>query len=99
MGVELSLTSKTLDHTTDLCTDGGYEAMCGWLESLPHDRYPSAQVLADTGEFTPTDQLARELNGAFYETPPDDPDTRHVVDRFLDLLGVGGSDETVAISA
>jgi hypothetical protein len=98
VGVNLHLSGDD-EHYTDLCTDGGYSALCEWIDSLPADRFPAVHELANAGTYKPTDRLARELNGAFYEFPPDDPDVHHTADRLCDLLGVGRPNERVTIES
>jgi len=98
MGYNLQLTQRgKVVHTTDLCTNGGYSALCDWIGSLPRAEYPAVAALAADGEFAGTDVLAKQLNGAIYLAPPDDPDVLHVANRLADLLGVGAPKETVAI--
>ncbi|AGA28391.1 hypothetical protein [Singulisphaera acidiphila] len=100
MGVNIRLVGSEMGpHFTEFCTNGGYSAFCDWLDSLPEDRFPSARVLSDEGEFKPTDVLAEQLEEAFEEMPPDDPDVLHVVDTFLSLIGIGYPNETVTIES
>lgn len=100
MGVNLRLirADGATEHETDLCTNGGYSALCGWLEALSEDKYPAAAALARDGTFIGTDTLTVELEQAIAgDDAPVDPDVAHVADRLLDLLGVGRPGETVVI--
>jgi hypothetical protein len=89
--------SRQGDHITDLCTNGALTPLCDWMGSLPPARYPAVARFAAEGSYTPSDELALQLEDAFQNHRPDDEDVAQTADRLLDLLGNGDPGETVAI--
>ena len=100
MGYNLELSQRgKVVHTTDLCTNGGYSALCDWIGSLPTGKYPCLERLAANGEFAGTDRLVADFNRALLgDDRPADPDVFHVADRFADLLGRGAPTETASVT-
>lgn len=100
MGYNLTLDgSKDGHHATDLCTGGGYTALCDWIDDLSPETYPALHEFAANGTFTGTDKLVQELEDAIANDRPDDDDVFHTADHLADLLGAGRADETAAVES
>jgi hypothetical protein len=97
--MNLRLDGEDGEHETDLCSNHGYTLLCDWIGTLPAESYPALTALADDGNFEGTDGLAEQMEAALADSPPEDPDVRHTVERLLDLLGDGRPDETATIEA
>jgi hypothetical protein len=97
MGINLELDGPDGIHGTDLCTNGGYTALCEWIETLPEEDFPAVRSLAENGEYTPTDELMEQLERAIAYHPPADKDTLDVANTLADRIGAGYPGETVRI--
>lgn len=93
MGVNIRLESPGNSHSTDLCSNHSYTLLCEWLE----EHGDALAVLAKSGTYSDTEELAAQMERAYQESPPENPEVAHTADRLLDLLGGGNKGESLTI--
>ena len=97
MAINLRLDSETEHHATELGRTHEWLGALDWILSLDEGLYPLCIQLGREERVTDTKTLAEQLELAYQITPPTDEHANNIIDRLLDLLGVGHQGETVTI--
>lgn len=78
-------------ETFFLCSTGAWEKVRAWAASV--DGAPALKELAEQGDFTGTDELAREIAGL---NPPEG--VKATLAALAEKMGVGDPEETITVT-
>lgn len=71
-----------------------------WVLSLDADTFPTLRAFVEQGEAKDTAKLGDEIEAALEneKTTPTAPGVMETVESFVDIIGVGSPDETIAFA-
>ncbi len=76
---------------------GGVSLFSAWVGSLPKGKFPHLAAFSQEGWTPDTASLADQLRSALADHEPDNKVVTEIATAFLDRIGVGDENESVAL--